>query len=183
MANLNKIKDLAIQLMSKEFTIKINNNWDGSTYNLSALNLGYSFEYSNKKCAFGTCNYKHKIITLSQPICEANLDKIDTQVTNTILHEIAHAFCVHIHGTRDGRGHDWRWRDIATQIGCSGDRCYTYEDVKAPTSKYTLECKKCGKTTPKFKKPTRLQACGECCRNHNFGRFTHDYVLELKINY
>jgi predicted SprT family Zn-dependent metalloprotease len=183
MANLNKIKELAIQLMSKEFDVVIKTSFCIQTYTLSALNLGYRFEYSNTKRVFGTCNYMTQIITLSKPICEANLDKIDTQVTNTILHEIAHAFCIHIYGVLDGRGHDWKWRDIATQIGCSGDRCYTYEDVNAPTSKYTLECKSCGNTTPKFKKPTKKQACGKCCRKHNFGKFSHDYVLELKINY
>jgi len=179
MTTLNNVKDLAIQLMNKTFTIKAK----GWSYDLSALDLGYYFEFNNRKRAFGTCNYVEKRIGLSEPLCRVNLDKIDTQITDTILHEIAHAFCVHIYGTIDGRGHDWRWKSIAKQIGCNGERCYNIEDVNHTQSKYTQICKHCKREVPRHKKPTRTQACGKCCQTHNFGRFSHDYVLELRVNY
>lgn len=179
MTTLKTVKNLAIELMGKTFKI----NAKGLTHEISALDIGYYFDFNNRKRAFGICNYRDKRIALSQPLCEVNLDKIDTQITDTILHEIAHAFCVHIYGTTDGRGHDWRWRNIALQIGCNGERCYNSEDVNHTTSKYTQICKKCGKETPRHKKPKRTQACGKCCSKYNFGKFSHDYVLELRVNY
>ena len=179
MTTLNTVQDLAIQLMSKTFKVKAK----GWTYDLSALDIGYYFEFNNRKRAFGVCNYVKKVINLSQPLCEANLDKLDTQITDTILHEIAHAFCVHIYGTQLGRGHDWRWKSIAVQIGCNGERCYDIHEVNHTQSKYTYVCKKCGRETPRHKKPKRLQACGKCCNQYNFGKFSHDYVLELRVNY
>lgn len=176
---LNTVKDLATQLMGKTFKI----NAKGWEYNLSALDINYYFEFNNRKRAFGICNWVDRRIELSQPLCEANLDKIDTQITDTILHEIAHAFCIHIYGAELGGGHDWRWRNIALQIGCNGERCYDIHEVNHTESKYTLTCKHCQRTTPRHKKPTKIQACGKCCRQYNFGKFSHDYLLELKINY
>ena len=179
MTTLNTVQDLAIQLMSKTFKVKAK----GWTYDLSALDIGYYFEFNNRKRAFGVCNYVKKVINLSQPLCEANLDKLDTQITDTILHEIAHAFCVHIYGTQLGRGHDWRWKSIALQIGCNGERCYDIHEVNHTQSKYTLTCPKCNRTSPKHKKPKREIACGKCCKQYNFGEYSHDFKLILTQNY
>lgn len=179
MATLQDVQQLAVKTMSQPFQF----NAKGETHEISAMDIGYYFKFSNKKRAFGTCNYIKKEISLSQNLCEVNLDKLYTQILNTILHEIAHAFCVHVYGTKDGRGHDWRWKSIAKQIGCNGERCYSSSSVNPPKSKYTHVCKNCGRETPRHKKPKRTPACGKCCKEHNFGRFTTDYLLELRVNY
>ena len=179
MATLNDVKNLAIELMNKEFTIKV-----GTGYRkMSAMDLGYYFEFGKKKRAFGTCYYVAKKIELSMPLCSENLDKVYTRIQNTILHEIAHAFCVEIYGRRHGAGHGANWRDIAIQIGCDGQRCYDGDTVNKPKSKYTLVCDNCQRETPKYKAVKRTQACGKCCREHNFGRYTDKFKLRLVVNY
>ena len=179
MKNLNDVKRLANDMLDKKFTIKTFFN----EYTLSARELGYRFEFDNCKKSFGRCFYGSKKITLSQPLCEANLDKIETRITNTMLHELAHAFSVQVYGVRDGRGHGYNWKHIAKQIGCDGERCYKGETVNKPQSKYTLVCDSCNRETPKHKRITKTYACGKCCDTHNNGKFSHDYKLRLVVNY
>lgn len=179
MTTLQDVQQLAIKTLSQPFKFEAK----GETHEISATDIGYYFIFNNRKRAFGVCNYVDKTIALSQPLCEVNLDKLYTQILDTTLHEIAHAFCVHVYGTRDGRGHDWRWRSIATQIGCNGERCYESDKVSHPKSKYSLICNTCGKESPKHKKTTRKLACGKCCKTYNFGKFSTDYLLELRVNY
>jgi predicted SprT family Zn-dependent metalloprotease len=178
MKTLNDVKRLANDMLDKKFTIKTFFN----EYTLSARELGYRFEFDNCKKSFGRCFYGSKKITLSQPLCEANLDKIETRITNTILHEMAHAFSFHLYG-RDGSGHGERWKNVARQIGCDAQRCFKTESVTMPKSKYTLVCDTCKKETPKYKKTTRTYACSKCCNEHANGKFHVDYKLRLVVNY
>ncbi len=67
---LHKASTLAINLMNN--------------HNL----LGWNFEWNNRKSAFGLCSYSRKTIFLSK-ILTVQVD--EEGVTNTILHEIAHA--------------------------------------------------------------------------------------------
>jgi predicted SprT family Zn-dependent metalloprotease len=143
----------------------------------------WRFKWSHAKQTFGSCNINgsiwngvNYIIKLSKPLTELN--DVD-RVTNTILHEIAHALQWDISGYMS---HDAEWIRLAKSIGCDGERCYDGEVVNTPKSKYSLVCGTCGKTTPKHRKPKRMAACGKCCKAHNGGKFSHDYVLELKEN-
>lgn len=63
----------------------------------------------------GLCNYKNKQISLSRLFLRASSEQ---QITDTILHEIAHALAGFEHH------HDAVWRNIAQDIGCSGKRCH-----------------------------------------------------------
>ena len=94
MGTLNDVRVLVDELMSKEFTFT---TYSG-THSVSAKGLGYRFEFNNRKRAFGTCHYIQKKISLSLPLCSENLDKIDSRIQNTILHEMAHAFSVEVYG-------------------------------------------------------------------------------------
>jgi predicted SprT family Zn-dependent metalloprotease len=178
MKTLNDVKKLANDMLDKKFTIQTYFN----EYTLSAREMGYRFEFDNCKKSFGRCFYTQKKITLSLPLCEVNLDKIETKITNTILHELAHAFSVEIFG-RDGRGHGAKWKNVAKQIGCDGERCFDGSSINRPSSKYTLVCDNCKKETPKYKKISRSYACGDCCRLYAFGKFSVDYQLRLVVNY
>jgi predicted SprT family Zn-dependent metalloprotease len=179
MKTLNDVKLMAETLMAKQFTF---NTYHG-VYTLSGNQLGYQFKFDNAKRRFGCCNYGKKFISLSMPLCSENLDKVDTEITDTMLHELAHAFCVHVYGIRNGRGHDYNWQHIAKQIGCNGERCFDSSNVNMPKAKYTLLCEKCGKQTPKHKAVRRVVACGKCCKEHNNGQFSYDYQLKLVTNY
>ncbi len=181
MGTINEVVNLVETLLAKEFTF--------STYygehKISAKQIGYRFEFNNRKKSFGTCYYTQKKISLSLPLCSENLDKIYTNIQNTILHEIAHAFCFYIYGVSLGCGHGSNWKSIAKQIGCNGNRCFDGSKVNMPKSKYTLVCDTCGNQTPKHKLTSRINkfACGNCCNQHNNGKFTEKYKLRLLQNF
>lgn len=181
MGTIKDVVNLVETLMAKEFTFT---TYYGE-HKISAKGIGYRFEFNNKKRAFGTCYYTQKKISLSLPLCSENLDKIYTNIQNTILHEIAHAFCVEVYGIRLGRGHGSNWKSIATQIGCNGQRCFNSDEVNTPKSKYTLVCDTCGNETPKYKFTKNLTrfACGKCCNQHNNGKFSEKYKLRLLQNF
>ena len=179
MKTINDVKIVAEQLMAQKFTFKTYHK----EFNMSANDLGYRFEFDTAKRRFGCCWYRDKKITLSMPICQENLDKIETIITNTLLHELAHAFSVQAYGITEGRGHGNKWKHIAKQIGCDGERCYKSESINKPESKYTLICDNCKKESPKHKMIKRGYACGKCCNEHNNGKFTDKYKLRLIVNY
>ena len=68
---------------------------------------------------FGVCHYGKKHISLSRTLCELNTDE---EVTDTILHEIAHALAFERHG--ENCGHDQRWKTICVEIGARPKACY-----------------------------------------------------------
>lgn len=128
--NLLEAKTLAINLMQK--------------HDLK----GWSFNWNNRKRSFGVCNYTKKQILLSK-VLTPHLE-IEA-VTNTILHEIAHAL------VGAGHGHNRVWRAKAIEIGCNGERCSNHKtDIKA---KYEAECDGCGHTHKAHRKPKRTAWC------------------------
>ena len=178
MKTINDVKEVAETLMSQQFTFS---TYYG-TYTLSGKQLGYNFKFDTAKRRFGCCNYTRKQISLSKPLSLENLDKVDTQITDTMLHELAHAFSVHVYGMKEGRGHNYNWKHIAKQIGCDGERCFDSDDVNMPKSKYSLICDNCENETPKHKMVKKNYACGKCCNEHNNGKFTEKYKLRLVVN-
>ena len=139
------------------------------------------FEFDNATRRFGCCHYggrKGYFISLSRKLVTLN---DESQVLDTILHEIAHAMDFNNRGTTD---HSVNWREIAISIGCNGDRCYTSEEVVQPPSKYTTKCNTCGKEGESMQKPRRSsKACGKCCKEHNYGKYDARYKLEYITNY
>ncbi|MGI9142568.1 MAG: SprT-like domain-containing protein [Fluviibacter sp.] len=61
----------------------------------------------------GSCNHTKKLIRLQPCYVERASEEM---LTNTILHELAHA----IVGV--GHGHDHTWKRKAIEIGCNGKR-------------------------------------------------------------
>lgn len=132
-----KTKD--IEKLQKELFIKYNlNDWE--------------FKFDNSKKRFGICSYRKKIISLSKELCVLNDKEI---VTDTLLHEIAHAIVGH------GNGHNKIWQRKAIEIGCNGQRCYD-ENVTMPKKKWKGICPGCNKIIYRYRKILTL-ACGRCC--------------------
>lgn len=179
MGTINEVTNLANELMAQDFEVI---DIHGNKRILNMKKIGYKFEYNHAKRAFGKCYYTYKKISLSLELCKENLDKIHTNIRNTILHEIAHAFSYHIYG-REGMGHDFKWQKIAIQIGCDGKRCYDGEKVNLPKSKYSLVCDNCEKSIPKHKIVKKKYACSNCCNKHNNGRYSDEFRLKLVQNY
>jgi predicted SprT family Zn-dependent metalloprotease len=98
-----------------------------------------------------------------------------------IRHELAHAVDVELRGKS---GHDKHWKAVANAMLSTGVRTFSKEQLSDETqSKYTLVCNSCGKETKKHKRPSRLHACGTCCKVHNGGKFTTDFVMRVRQNY
>ena len=174
MKSIQLVENLASELMSKHFTVK---DIYGNLKTYSAKELGYSFKWDNAKRRNGQINYHKKTISLSKVRIEVNLHQLHGVIKNTILHEIAHAFSYETYG-RNGIGHCEKWRSIALQIGCNGQRCTSgYENIQ--TSKYTLLCKVCGKESQIHRKPKLKRSCGKCSPNV----YNINYLLEVVQNY
>jgi len=173
MYRLNAVQQMATRLMGEVFTIQ--------GHEMSGNSLGYTFHFDNARQRLGCCSYSNKTISLSKYLCLENLDKVDGKLTDTMLHELAHAFAREIHGR--GCSHDYRWVRIAQAIGCDGERCYSSEDVNAVTnSKYTNTCPACGNTTPSHKRRRRSYACTPCC-NKAGGGYRAEFKLIVTQNY
>lgn len=178
MTTLKDVERLANELLNKTFTI--NTYWGDKQVN--AKQLGYTFKFDYAKRRFGCCNYKYKTISLSKPLCEINLHQLEGKITDTILHELAHAFCVEIYGRKDGRGHDHKWQSIALQIGSDGKRCFNHSDfggIEKPNSKYTLVCNTCGHEASMHRQPKYARSCGKCAPN----RYDEEFKMVLRQNY
>lgn len=171
--DLREVKNYAEFMLNKNYTFK---DLRGEEHLINMALAGYTFEWMNAKNTFGTCNYRDKVITLSRPLCAINLMNGE-QINDTILHEFAHAMSVLIYG-RDGRGHGKKWKHTAKSIGCNAERCFTFDNINAPKSKYTVVCDTCKKEQPKHRKSNKRQSCGDCSK-----RFDFKYLLRTIQNY
>ena len=135
--------------------------------------LAWTFKFDNAVKRFGQCSYRSKTISLSKPLVLLNSE---AEVKHTILHEIAHALV----GT--GHGHNQTWVRTAKSIGCNGNRCYSSDEVVTPPMKYTLHCTTCGRDTQRARRPRFDIACGRCCNKFNGGKWSKEYIYEVKEN-
>jgi predicted SprT family Zn-dependent metalloprotease len=171
---LRDVERYANELLAKTFTINVMGYIETK---VSAKDLGYRFQFDSAKRRFGVCRYTRRIIGLSKPLVEMNLDNFK-EINDTILHEIAHAIAYYI-DRYEGKGHGWLWREVAMSIGCNGERCYKGSDINEPTSKYSLECPSCDRKRPMHRKPKKTYACGKCCTNG----YDEKYKMIVKQNY
>ena len=155
--NLQDAKNLTISLMDKH----------------GLLDEAWHFEFDNAKNRFGCCNYTQKRISLSQNLVALN---DEARVTNTILHEIAHALVGAKHG------HDSVWRSKALEIGCNGNRCFSSRNTKIPESKYIAECGGCNRVHTRHKMTRSLKYGSSSCAHCSNGRYNEQYKLVWKEN-
>lgn len=147
---LNEAKKLARSLMDKH----------------KLFDRGWGFEFDRAVKRFGCCNYRTKTISLSQHLVQLNDEQ---QVTDTVLHEIAHAL------VGSGQGHNRVWQRKAIEIGCNGQRCYDVATVNRPKLPYKLVCPTCGITTHRARKPSPTLACGRCCA----GKYNAKHIFTI----
>ena len=112
---------------------------------------GWRLAFDNAKTRAGVCRFDRKEIGLSRPLVA--LYEVE-QVTDTILHEIAHALA----GPR--HGHDRVWRAKARRIGCSGQRCMP-ADAPSVDGPWAGVCP-AGHRTTAHRRPIRVKSCRAC---------------------
>lgn len=107
--------------------------------------------FDGAKSRAGICRFGPRTIGLSAPLTAVH---DEAEVRDTILHEIAHALA----GPR--HAHDERWRTIARQIGCSGERCVSSDAARVETA--WLGVCPVGHTTGRHRRPERVMTCSRC---------------------
>ena len=155
--NLQDAKNLTISLMDKH----------------DLLGKAWYFEFDNAKNRFGCCNHTQKRISLSRSLVALN---DEARVTNTILHEIAHALVGAKHG------HDYVWRSKALEIGCNGERCFSSRNTEIPESKYIAKCNGCNRVHSRHKMTRKIKYGSSSCAHCSGGRYNEKYRLIWKEN-
>lgn len=124
---------------------------------------GWRFEFDNAIRRAGLCSYRRKVISLSRHFVTMN----DAgQVTDTILHEIAHVLA------GPAAKHGYQWKVIARSIGCSSDRCYDAAEVAMPAPKWigVCECGACRVARDRLTDRIKRATCRHCGSRLNFQR-------------
>ncbi len=141
-SNENARKDAAFK--------KISSTANQADRLLKAHNLSdWRFTYDHARKRAGSCTYAAKLITMSEQFC---LKADEAAITDTILHEIAHALVGEEHG------HDAVWQATAMAIGCSAERTHC---LNFSSPKYIVSCPVCG-TYGAREKRGRGQVCRTC---------------------
>ena len=110
----------------------------------------WKLDLDNAKVRAGACFFREKKISFSRNFIK---NSNQSEIYDTILHEIAHALVGPNHG------HDIVWKKTAKKLGCSAKRCHTLEfsdhkwirycknfcwEQKTHRRKLNLICRKCG---------------------------------------
>lgn len=181
----------ADEYLCKQYTIHYRYKGVSTEKAFDLSSYGWKIQFNNSKRALGICKFSTRTITLSRYFFNETTGHSHDRLTNTILHEIAHAIDFLI---RKKSNHDSFWKSIARQIGCDGKRCAS-DSFENQISKYSLICPSCNKHSPCHRRPAGIKACSICI-NKDFEalrlkRYRHKYVeyvldkykLEVKQNY
>lgn len=174
---LKEMEALANELLDLTWTIDIYRHASASVINLR--DRRWRFEFNTRRRAAGLCNWSCKTIYLSKYLLEQNLHK-SAEFENTLRHELAHALDFEMRGKSD---HSRVWKAVAREVLCTAERCYKSSEIGDSKSKYTLICDTCGYTKASHKVKKRKSACGNCCREHNGGRYSEKFILRQVQNY
>jgi len=112
---------------------------------------GWELRFDGAKARAGICRFDRKVIGLSRHLM-ALFDR--DEVTDTVLHEVAHALV----GPR--HGHDEVWKATARTIGASATRCVS-EHAPAVHGAWTGTCPK-GHHVMRHRRPLRVASCARC---------------------
>jgi len=121
--------------------------------------VGWSIEIDQAKRRAGVCRYDRKVIGLSAPITRLHAE---SEVQDTILHEIAHALA------GPAAGHGPVWAETARRIGCSAQRCVPEDAPRVPGA-WVGVCRE-GHMIERHKRPERVLMCGRCDATNDVDR-------------
>jgi len=120
---------------------------------------GWSFQFDHATTRAGCCHYAMQVLSLAQAYARS---ATEADITDTILHEIAHALVGQAHG------HNAVWQAQARALGCSGRRCH---DVQFTPPRYIVACVQgCWVSTAERRK--RGAICRTCHRPVRYTTYT-----------
>ena len=116
---------------------------------------GWHFQFSNHKLILGQCVHDHKLIKFSQHYA---LKSTQESITDTLLHEIAHALIGPFHG------HDETWQRKAIELGADPYAKCQGGSVSTARYNYRLECPECGSKAYRYrlKRVMHRAVCPDC---------------------
>jgi predicted SprT family Zn-dependent metalloprotease len=119
----------------------------------------YRFEWMRAKKIYGHCDYANKTIRLSSILMSL---VSDTEVYETIMHEIAHAL-------QPKAKHGLAWKLQMQKFGLPANRCGTNIADLDSEALYTWVgiCPAGHKTGKWMRKPRAVRSCGKCSRTYN----------------
>jgi predicted SprT family Zn-dependent metalloprotease len=159
--DIKQAENIAIELMNKHDLCKAR----GKRH--------WKFKFDKSVSRFGLCSYRKRTISISRQLTELNSE---SEFIDTVLHEIAHA----LHWLEGNRGgHDARWKKIATEIGCNGQRCYGQDVITMKKAKGC--CPMCGKEILRHRKNEDLFCLS--CWNQNVHIVDDTYQLRNKCKF
>jgi predicted SprT family Zn-dependent metalloprotease len=126
------------------------------------IGRGWALRIGRAMPRIGSCHGRLKRITLSGPLITIN---DETEVRDTIFHEMAHALAGTTHG------HDRVWKATAEAVGCRPRSCHSAQEVRVPPARYRFECPACGHAGTRMH--VRVSSCGRCDPK----RFNRKYLL------
>jgi predicted SprT family Zn-dependent metalloprotease len=112
---------------------------------------GWRLVFDNAKTRAGVCRSDRKEIGLSRALTRLHSQ---AHVTDTVLHEIAHALVGPHHG------HDEVWRAATLHIGGSGTRCVPHDAPRVEGS-WVGVCP-AGHRRTAHRSPRRVRSCRQC---------------------
>lgn len=114
----------------------------------------WTFRISRAIRTLGTCDHSTKMIEYSSHY----LDQPWSEITDTILHEIAHALIPAKHG------HDSVWKAKCREIGARPVRCATHITADPVKPKFYLQCPGCKRKWYRHRiKRKLIGARSRCC--------------------
>ncbi len=171
---MKRTKFKTLKQLEQEIMKAMNDDYTFAGRTFNPVKNGWRFKFDKAILRLGYCSYMNKTISLSQLMCEKNLDNWK-DVRDILLHEISHAFSYKLHG-RNHDTHGPKFKAIAKTLGCVPDA-----SVKKDTSglnleyhRYVYECPVCKKKYPKHRKYRVSRSCGKCDSN-----FNPKYILQL----
>lgn len=122
----------------------------------------YKIEIDNSKRRMGRHRGSRKIISLSKSHI---LHSPPEDVTDTLLHEIAHAIAGGFNGHND------IWKKVCIEVGCKPERLGKNKSMEV-TANWVGECPN-GHASLRIKKPKKIYSCAICSP----GKFNSEFIF------
>lgn len=103
----------------------------------------------------------------------------ESQVEQTLLHELAHLVAYARSGRRRIAPHGMEWRQACADLGIGGERATHSLPLPGRTMerKWRYSCPACGEGFDRVRKMKRYAGCYSCCKLHNGGYYHKRFRL------